>query len=71
MHPQPAADDSRLARLTRAGARFNELLLGDIDPTRDNFVQHIVGVFNATVVKVTHAPASRLEENASQDPVTV
>ena len=46
-------------------------LLGDIDPTRDNFVQHIVGVFNATVVKVTHAPASRLEENASQDPVTV
>lgn len=34
MHPQPAADDSRLARLTRAGARFNELLLGDVDPAQ-------------------------------------
>lgn len=32
MHPQPAADDSRLARLTRAGTRFNELLLGQVDP---------------------------------------
>ena len=72
--PAPAADasPSAPARKTRPAPDPPATnLLGDIDPTRDNFVQHIVGVFNATVVKVTHAPASRLEENASQDPVTV
>ena len=46
-------------------------LLGDIDPTHDNFVQHVVGIFNATVVKVTTAPASRIEELTRTDSTAI
>jgi len=32
-------------------------LLGEVDPTRDVFVRQVLGVFNATVVKITVPPA--------------
>lgn len=46
-------------------------LIGDIDPSRDNFVQHVVGIFNATVVKVTAAPGARTAEHSTADSAAV
>jgi DNA polymerase-3 subunit gamma/tau len=46
-------------------------LLGDVDPTRDAFVQHVVESFGATVVKVTKAPAARAGAAVEQEAAAV
>ncbi|MFN9047278.1 MAG: hypothetical protein ACK5YC_04065 [Planctomyces sp.] len=34
-------------------------LIGEVDPRRDAYVCHVIETFNATVVRITHAPAAR------------
>lgn len=34
-------------------------LIGEVDPKRDAYVCHVIDTFNATVVRITHAPAAR------------
>ncbi len=46
-------------------------LLGDVDPRRDVFVQHVVEAFGATVVKVTKAPAARAGATVEQEAAAV
>ncbi len=38
-------------------------LLGEVDPTRDPFVRQVMDVFGATVVKVTVAPAVKIDDH--------
>jgi DNA polymerase-3 subunit gamma/tau len=42
-------------------------LLGEVDPSRDVFVRDVMGVFGATVVKITAAPAVQVASTESDD----
>lgn len=58
--PRPAALDAPVVNLT-----------GEIDPSRDAFVQQVVEAFGATVVKVTSSPLSRAGEPAMEESAAV
>ena len=53
---QTAARTAKPASAVSSGPPIN--LLKDIDPSRDNFVQHVIDTFGATVVRIMPAPSS-------------
>jgi DNA polymerase-3 subunit gamma/tau len=67
-----AGGTSANRRATAAAAESPAVnLLGDVDPTRDAFVQQVVDAFGATVVKVTKAPVIRAGAAAEQEVTAV
>lgn len=69
---QSAANAQPSRRTTAAVAETPAAnLLGDVDPARDSFVQHVVESFGATVVKVTKAPQARAGAAVEQEAAAV
>lgn len=57
-HPAPAGNQRR-----EPEEPPQSNLIGDVDPQRDPYVCHVIETFNATVVRITHAPAARGTNN--------